>query len=50
MSQGESGGLEFKAELAEFIMGLGELSRGGLAIHARCNPSSKGKTRRVMRD
>ena len=36
-------GLEYKAALAELFLGLGELSRGGPVIHARCDSSSKQK-------
>ena len=43
MSQRGIRGLEFKAELAELFLRLGELSRGGPAIHARCDLSSKGE-------
>ena len=43
MSQRGIRGLEFKAELAELFLRLGELSRGGPAIHARCDSSSKGR-------
>ena len=36
-------GLGFKAVLAELFLRLGELSRGGPAIHAKCDSSSKEK-------
>lgn len=43
MSQKGVRGLEFKAELAELFLRLGELSRGSPAIYARCDLSSKGR-------
>ena len=36
-------GLESKEELAELFLRLGELIRGGPAIHDRCDSSSKGR-------
>ena len=43
VSQERVRGLEFKAVLVELFLRLGELSRGGPAIHARCDSSSKGR-------
>ena len=49
MSQKGIRGLKFKVVLAELFLKLDELIRGGPVTHARWDPSSRGKTRRVMR-